>query len=285
VVIVGNGNVALDVARVLLMTPEALAAIDIADHAMRRLASGSIDEVVIVGRRGAADAAFSVGEFLALGELDGIDITVEGELGDRPDGDFERALKYDIANEYRCRTATPGNKRLVFRFSTTPVELVGAGRVEGLRVRAGQEEQTIETSLVLRSIGYRGTPIADLPFDASRGVVPNQGGRVVAGGETVPGVYATGWIKRGPRGVIGTNRGCAHETVNALFEDFTAGRLTRQVGTNRDVDALLASRSVPVVDWHGWEAIDTAERARAADSARPRVKFTDASELIAIAGA
>ncbi|WP_431232969.1 FAD-dependent oxidoreductase [Mycolicibacterium psychrotolerans] len=285
VVIVGNGNVALDVARVFLMTPEALAATDIADQAMRGLASGSIEEVVILGRRGAADAAFSVGEFLALGELDGIDITVEGELGDRPDEDFERALKYDVADEYRRRTATPGNKRLVFRFSTTPVEFVGAGRVEGLRVRTGQGEQDIETSLVLRSIGYRGTPIADLPFDAARGVVPNDGGRVVAGGETVPGVYATGWIKRGPRGVIGTNRGCAHETVNALFEDFTAGRLTRRVGTNRDLDALLASRSVPVVDWHGWQAIDTAERARAADSARPRVKFTDANELVAIAGA
>ena len=288
VVIIGNGNVALDVARVFLMTPDQLAETDIADHALRQLTAGSVEEVVILARRGAADAAFSVGEFLALGELGGIDIAVEGELGNRPDDDFEGALKHDIAAEYRCRPATPGNKRLVFRFSTTPVELIGPRRVEGLRVRpssasVGEGEQTIETSLVLRSIGYRGTPIADLPFDASRGVVPNEGGRVVSDGETVTGVYAAGWIKRGPRGVIGTNRGCAHETVNALFDDFVAGRLNRRIGTNGDVDALLAARGVAVVDWKGWQAIDTAERERAADSRRPRVKLTDTTELVATA--
>ncbi len=288
VVIIGNGNVALDVARVLLMSPDQLADTDIADHALRKLAAGSIEEVVILARRGASDAAFSVGEFLALGELGGIDIAVEGELGQRPDDDFEGALKYDIATEYRGRPATPGNKRLVFRFSTTPVELVGTQRVQGLRVRASaasvdEGEQIIDTNLVLLSIGYRGSPIADLPFDASRGVLPNEGGRVVADGQLVTGVYATGWIKRGPRGVIGTNRGCAHETVNALFEDFVAGRLNRRVGTNADVDALLASRGVTVVDWQGWQAIDAAERNRATASRRPRVKFTDAAELVAVA--
>ncbi|HEX9834013.1 MAG TPA: FAD-dependent oxidoreductase [Mycobacterium sp.] len=287
-VIIGNGNVALDVARVFLMSPDRLADTDIADHASRQLAAGSIEEVVILARRGAADAAFSVGEFLALGELGGIDIAVEGELGQRPDDDFEGALKYDIATEYRGRPATPGNKRLVFRFSTTPVELVGTQRVEGLRVRpsaasVGEGEQTIDTSLVLRSIGYRGTPVADLPFDASRGVVPNDGGRVVADGQPMTGVYATGWIKRGPRGVIGTNRGCAHETVNALFDDFVAGRLDRTVGTNAALDALLASRGVTVVDWQGWRAIDTTERERAADTRRPRVKFADTGELVAVA--
>jgi ferredoxin--NADP+ reductase len=277
VVIIGNGNVALDVARVFLMTPDALAGTDIADHALQRLAAGSIEEVVILARRGAADAAFSVGEFLALGELGGIDIAVEGELGHRPDDDFEAALKYDLAAEYRDRPTTPGNRRLVFRFSATPVELVGASRVEGLRVRDGLGESTIDTSLVLRSIGYCGNPIAGLPFDAARGVVPNEGGRVATG------VYVTGWIKRGPRGVIGTNRACAHETVDALFEDFTAGRLTRAVGTNSEVDALLASRNVPVVDWHGWRAIDAAEQARATGDRRPRVKYSDVTELVAIA--
>jgi ferredoxin--NADP+ reductase len=288
VVIIGNGNVALDIARVFLMNPDQLADTDIADHALRQLTAGSIEEVVILARRGAADAAFSVGEFLALGELDGIDIVVEGELGQRPDDDYEAALKYDIAAEYRGRPATPGNRRLVFRFSTTPVELVGSQRVEGLRVRdssapVGEGEQIIDTAMVLRSIGYRGTPIADLPFDASRGVVHNEGGRVVADGQTVSGVYATGWIKRGPRGVIGTNRGCAHETVNALFEDFVAGKLDRPVGINDDVDDLLASRGVTVVDWQGWQAIDVAERARAADGRRPRVKYSDTVELVAAA--
>ncbi|MCX2929935.1 FAD-dependent oxidoreductase [Mycobacterium sp. CVI_P3] len=287
VVIIGNGNVALDVARVFLMAPDALANTDIADHALRQLAAGSIEEVVILARRGAADAAFSVGEFLALGELEGIDIVIEGHLGERPD-DFEAALKYDIATEYRDRPATPGNKRLVFRFSTTPVEVVGSGRVEGLLVRdssapAGVGEHIIGTTLVLRSIGYRGTPIADLPFDASRGVVPNDGGRVVYDGQVMPGVYVTGWIKRGPRGVIGTNRGCAHETVNAVFDDFMAGRLNRHVGRNSDVDALLASRDVTVVDWQGWQAIDAAERGRATNGSRPRVKYSDAEELVAVA--
>jgi ferredoxin--NADP+ reductase len=290
VVVIGNGNVALDVARVLLMNPDQLADTDIADHALRQLAAGPVDEVVILARRGAADAAFSVGEFLALGELGGIDIVVEGELGQRPDDDYEAALKYDIAAEYRSRPATPGNKRLVFRFSTTPVELVGTQHVEGLRVRdssapagEGEGEQIIDTAMVLRSIGYRGTPIADLPFDASSGVVPNEGGRVVADGQIVAGVYATGWIKRGPRGVIGTNRGCAHETVNALFEDFVAGRLNRGVCTNGDVDALLASRGVAIVDWQGWRAIDAAERARAAGGRRPRVKYSDTVQLVAAA--
>jgi ferredoxin--NADP+ reductase len=283
VVIIGNGNVALDVARVFLMAPDALADTDIADHALRRLAAGSIEEVVILARRGVTDAAFSVGEFLALGELSGVDVVVEGELGHRPDDDFEAALKYDLAAEYRDRPTTPGNRRLVFRFSTTPLELVGTGCVDGLRVRDRDGEQTIDTSLVLRSIGYRGTPIADLPFDSERGVVPNEGGRVVANGQVVTGVYVAGWIKRGPRGVIGTNRGCAHETVNALFEDFTAGRLRRPVGSNCAVDALLASRNVPVIDWQGWLAIDAAERARATDGRRPRVKYSDATELVAIA--
>jgi ferredoxin--NADP+ reductase len=288
VVIIGNGNVALDVARVFLMNSDQLADTDISDHAVRQLAAGSVEEVVILGRRGAADAAFSVGEFLALGELGGIDIVVEGELGRRPDDDYEGALKYDIAAEYRSRPATSGNKRLLFRFSSTPVELVGTQRVEGLRVRdssapAGEGEQVIDTAMVLRSIGYLGTPIADLPFDASRGVVPNEGGRVVADGQIVTGVYATGWIKRGPHGVIGTNRGCAHETVNALFEDFVGGRLDRGVGTNGDVDALLASRGVAIVDWQGWRAIDAAERARATGGRRPRVKYSDAVELVAAA--
>ncbi|WP_167104381.1 FAD-dependent oxidoreductase [Mycobacterium sp. DL592] len=287
-VIIGNGNVALDVARVLLMSPGELVRTDIAEHALRQLADSAVREVVIIARRGAAEAAFSVGEFMALGELDDIDIAVEGELGQRPDDDFDGALKYDIATEYLGRQPRSGNKRLVFRFSTTPVELVGTQRVEGLRVRASgasadDSVQTIDTSLVMRSIGYRGSPIADLPFDETRGVVPNEGGRVVSDGEVLTGVYATGWIKRGPRGVIGTNRACAHETVSALLEDFAAGRLNRHVGSRADLDALLASRRVTTVDWQGWRAIDTAERIHGARQDRPRVKLTATSELLAAA--
>ena len=288
-VIIGNGNVALDVARVFLMTPDALARTDIADHALHQLTAAAVEEVVILARRGAADAAFSVGEFLAVGELDGVDIVVDGDLGRRPEDDFEGALKYDIAAGYQASPRVAGHKRLVFRFSTTPVELVGAGRVAGLRVRetsapAGERDQTIDTGLVLRSIGYRGVPVAGLPFDSARAVVPNDEGRVVSDERPLGGVYVAGWIKRGPRGVIGTNRGCAQETVDALFDDFAAGRLTRRVGSNSDIDAVLLSRGVNVVDWRGWRSIDAAERERAGDTGRPRVKLVDTTDLVAASG-
>lgn len=271
-VIIGNGNVALDVARVLLMDQQALGATDIAEHALEALRDNSIREVVILGRRGVADAAFSVGEFLALGQLDGVDVIIDGPLEDPVDDtDLWAALKLEIAREYAQRPAIPGNKRIVFRFMSTPVEIAGDEKVHALRVSDGE----LLTGLVLRSIGYRGAPVDGLPFDEATGVVPNVGGRV----DRAPGSYVTGWIKRGPRGVIGTNRTCAEETVAELWRDHLDGVLRRPVAEPNELRKLLADRGVQAIDWSGWRAIDAAERERGTESSRPRVKFIGIPEM------
>jgi ferredoxin/flavodoxin---NADP+ reductase len=299
-VIVGNGNVALDVARVLLLGADELATTDIAEHALQALAHSKIREVVILGRRRPREAAYSVGEFLALGHLPGIDVVIQSDdLQPHPDDDVETVLKLDIAREFAQRTPDPGNKRIVFRFLTSPADVVGNGHVTGLRVvhnsvdgsgrlvpgdpAAGTE--LIETPLVLRSIGYTGSAIGGLPFDPATGTVPNENGRVLGqDGQPLPGVYVTGWIKRGPRGVIGTNRTCAEQTVARLWEDFDAGTLARELADRASLQQLLVDRGAEPVDWRGWRAIDTAERKRGADASRPRVKFVDIADMLAAAG-
>lgn len=299
VVIVGNGNVALDAARVLVMDPADLHETDIAQHALDVLSRSNIREVVILGRRGPRDAAFSAAEFLALGNLPGVDVVIDdAELDANSTDDVETQLKLQIAREYSERPTNPENKRIVFRFLASPVEVVGSEAVSALRVTtntldeagaviAGDpdgERETIDTQLILRSIGYRGSAVDKIPFDDVKGVVPNDRGRVVdANGEAVPGVYVTGWIKRGPRGVIGTNRNCADETVARLLEDFREGRLGREVKSREAVRDLLADRGVKRVDWSGWRAIDTAERQRGAATSRPRIKFVDVAEMLSAA--
>jgi ferredoxin/flavodoxin---NADP+ reductase len=284
VVVIGNGNVALDVARVLVMNLDDLAATDIAEHALDRLRDSAVEEVVILGRRGPADAAFSAGELLALGHLRDVDVVIEGDLGDRPEG-FERALKYDVISEFAARPTRLGNRRIVLRFGTRPVEFVGDGRVEGVVIADNGGTSTLATPLVLRSIGYRGSAIDGLPFDDKAGVIPNTDGRVIHGNDAIAGVYVTGWIKRGPRGVIGTNRTCALETVTNLLADFHAGRLPTDVGDTAALRELLASRQVKVIDWSGWRSIDAYERQRGSDASRPRVKVVDVEALLTAAAA
>lgn len=295
-VIVGNGNVALDVARILLMAPEDLAQTDIAQHALEALSRSEIREVVILGRRGPRDSAFSAGEFLALGHLPGIDIVIDSdELEANSEDDVETTLKLDIAREYASRQPSPANKRIVFRFLRSPVEVVGDGRAEGLRVVRNSldengglvtgspdaESELIETSLILRSIGYQGSAVEGLPFDPVKGIVPNDRGRVIDDdGQPVAGAYVTGWIKRGARGVIGTNRTCAQETVAHLWTDYDDGKLSREVKDRAALRELLKDRGVDPVDWRGWRAIDAAERKRGAEGSRPRLKFVDIAEMI-----
>ncbi|MGW0173717.1 4Fe-4S binding protein [Rhodococcus sp. NPDC003322] len=299
VVIVGNGNVALDIARVLLKGPDELARTDIAEHALNALADSNIEEVVILGRRGPREGAFSVGEFVALGNLDRIDVIIDGgDLEPRPEDDVETALKLEVAREYAQRTPHPGNKRIVFRFLSSPVEVVGSEHVEGLRVVRNHLVDTdaivardpadgtdvLDTSLVLRSIGYLGRPIDGIPFDASRGIVPNDLGRVIdEEGHPETGVYVTGWIKRGPRGVIGTNRSCAEETVAQLLDDFDKGALARDVGDRESLRRVMIERGADPIDWRGWRAIDATERRRGAVEERPRVKFVSIDEMLAAA--
>lgn len=281
-VIIGNGNVALDVARVLLMGADELAATDITEHALNMLHASSIDEVVILARRGLADAAFSLSEFLALGHLPNLDVIIEGDpIDDSAAVDFTSAQKIAVAREYAERRGAAGHKRIVFRFGATPAEILGVDRVTALRLTDGN---VLETSLLLRSIGYRGTPIAGVPFDADRGVVPNVEGRVTDDSDRpVPGVYVTGWIKRGPRGVIGSNRVCAAQTVDALWQDFAAGKLERDVAQRDTLSDMLARRGAVPLGWNAWRAIDHTERTRGSDVGRPRVKLVTRDALIGAA--
>jgi ferredoxin/flavodoxin---NADP+ reductase len=298
-VIIGNGNVALDVARVLLLPREELARTDIADHALTALADSKIREVVILARRSPRDAAFSVGEFYALGQLPGIDVIIDSDdLQSNSADAVETALKLDTARALARREPSPDNKRIVFRFMVSPAEIVGDGRVEGLRVvhntygpsgtlvsgDPDRDSELIETSLILRSIGSTGMAIEGVPFDASTGTVPNHGGRVLdAEGQPVAGLYVTGWIKRGPRGVIGTNRTCAQETAARLWADFDEGRLARDVNDRSALEQLLGQCGAEPIDWSGWRAINSAECKNGEDAARPRVKFVDVAAMVAVA--
>ncbi|MGV9746789.1 FAD-dependent oxidoreductase [Rhodococcus zopfii] len=297
-VVVGNGNVAIDVARILTTDVDELARTDIADHALEALRRSNIREVVLLGRRGPAQAAYSNPEFLVLGDLHGVDVVVdESELELDPvsartaAADPAVGLRMRLAREYAQTPPRPGRKRIVFRYLAAPTELLGADRVTGVRLvrtelvggedgtlvaRPAGDHEDLPAQLVLRSIGYRGVPLPDVPFDEHRGIIPNTGGRVEAG------VYVTGWIKRGPSGVIGTNKACAKETVAALLADFDAARLTAPPAGRRELTRLLASRRPNRVDLRGWQAIDDAERAAGRVHGRPRVKITDRAGLVEI---
>lgn len=286
-VIVGNGNVALDVARILLLPVDMLEKTDIAQYALDQLASSKVREVVILGRRGIRDAAFSAGEFLALGYLPGIDVVIEDDDLDDDVDDVETQFKLEIAREYTRRTLQSDSKRITFRFFCAPTEFTGSDHVTGVRVartRDGDEgsDELIETSLALRSIGYRGSPFDGLPFDDADGVIPNEGGRVIDDhNNPVPGVYVTGWIKRGPRGVIGTNRTCAQETVAQLWSDFDHGHLARAVDDREALTQALKKRGAKSLDWQAWRAIDKAERKSGRSQSRPRIKFVGIAEMLA----
>jgi len=296
-VIVGNGNVALDVARILTMDVDELARTDIADHALQALRQSNIREVVLLGRRGPAQAAYSNPEFLALGDLTGVDVVIDdAELDLDPasaravDTDPATALRVRLAREYAQRPPRAGHRRIVFRYLAAPHEILGEDRVTGLRIertalvedgdrltaRPTGEFEDLDAALVLRSIGYRAVPIPGVPFDDTRGIVPNEGGRVV------PGVYVAGWAKRGPNGVIGTNKGCAKETVAALLADFDSGALPTPRGDRRALNRLLAQRRPDRVDLDGWHAIDAAERRAGRAQGRPRVKITDRGALVGL---
>ncbi|WP_329410200.1 FAD-dependent oxidoreductase [Nocardia vinacea] len=304
VVILGNGNVALDVARVLTLSPDDLAKTDIADHALDALRNSNVREVVVLGRRGPLQAAYTSAEFLALGHLEGVDVIIDPAeleldsesqaLLDDPDVEPSLRLKYQLAQEYVAKAPNPENKRIVFRYLASPTAITGGDKVEALEfvhnelvsedgrlvARASDRTETLPASMVLRSIGYRGVPVADLPFDERTGVVPNLSGRVVADGAHMPGVYVAGWIKRGPRGVIGSNRVDAQETVEQLIADFMADKLTAPQSDRAALNTLLAQRQPELVDREGWKAIDTSERTAGQASGRSRVKITTREGLI-----
>jgi ferredoxin--NADP+ reductase len=252
-------------------------------------------------------AAYTNPELRELGELKQADVIVDPadvELDEhslafieRGEADATARRNVEIVREYAQREPTGKPKRLVLRFLVSPVEIIGSDRVEAVRVVRNELTptddgrlvatptvltETIPAGLVLRSVGYRGTPIPGLPFDERRATLPHDAGRVIVPetGDPLPGVYATGWIKRGPSGVIGTNKKCAQETVATLLEDLAAGRLAAPPSGADGFVALLAERQPELVAYQGWEAIDASEREAGERQGRPRVKFVRTEELL-----
>ncbi len=288
VVVVGNGNVALDVARILTADPEALAGTDISDTALQRLRNSAVREVVVAARRGPADSAFT------LPELIGLTGTAEVVLdaADRALVEHDLALATDRSVCAKLRilaglpdAATPAQgPRIRLAYRLTPDQITGEHRAEGIEFRRSDtgETVTLDAGLVLTAIGYRGTPIPGLPFDSAAAVVPNTAGRVIdpATLRAVPGVYVAGWIKRGPNGFIGTNKSCSMQTVSALVDDFNAGLLADPAGRPAALGRLVRDRRPEAVDAARWQAIDSTEVARGKAAGRPRVKFTTVAEML-----
>ena len=307
VVVIGNGNVAADVARMLALPRAELDVTDTADHAIESLSDSGVEEIVVLGRRGPAQAAFTNPEVRELGELTDADIVIdpdEVELDpaskayvESDDCDPTHRRNVEIFTDFAHREPEGKPKRVVMRFCRSPVEIKGDGRVESIVIGRNElvasedgrisardtgEREELECGLVLRSIGYKGVGLEGLPFDPGRGTIPNESGRVTdpETGEQVPGHYVVGWIKRGPSGVIGTNKKDAADTVAALFEDLEAGKIPAREPLEPSITDLLDERGGDHVTYMGWQAIDRAEQAAGEPHGRPRVKFCRVHEMV-----
>jgi ferredoxin--NADP+ reductase len=311
-VVIGNGNVAADVTRMLTLSAGELERTDVADHALDALRDSRIEEVVVLGRRGPAQAAFTSAELRELGHLDGVDLRVDGadvELDSvsrewlAEDGTFTARKNVELLRDFAARPALPdARRRIELRFLRSPVEIRGSGGVAAIDMRrneivrtddgalrarpVAEDVETIECGLVLRSVGYRAVPLPDVPFDERSFVLPNERGRVLSPhGEPLPGVYSVGWIKRGPTGILGTNKRDAEETVRCLVDDLRAGALSQPSNPAREqIDELLAERKPDLVTVEGWRAIDAHELERGQSEQRPRVKLASREELLARGG-
>ncbi len=308
VAVVGVGNVAVDVARILCRTAEELAVTDIADHALEALRKSRVREVHLLGRRGPAQAAFTNPEVKELGELsdtDAITLPEEVELDEMSQaalaGDRTGRRKVEILRGYAAPRQSGKSRRLMIRFCVSPVELLGdaAQRVRAVRLvrnelydagegqvrsRPTERFETLEAGLVFRSVGYRGVPLADLPFRDDWGVIPNERGRVTdSAGSSLKGLYVAGWIKRGATGVIGTNKADAAETVACMIEDLAGGApLAPDHPDPAAIVAALRERGVEFVTYEDWLKIDEREVALGAPQGRPRVKFSRREELLRV---
>jgi len=306
VVVVGNGNVAMDVTRILVTDPDELATTDIADHALEALRASKVREVVMLGRRGPAQAAFTNPELKEFGELAGVDVVVDpadvelDELSQASLADDKVATKnVELLRTYAARGPSSAPRRIVMRFLVSPVEVIGAGeRVSAVKIERNQLVQspdgslrpkgtgafeTLECGMILRSVGYKGVPLPGVPFNEATGTIPNVAGRVNSqrDGATVPGEYVVGWAKRGPSGVIGTNKPDAVATVQSMVADLDA----LPAAPERDpaaVEALLRERGVDYVSYADWKLLDGHETAAGSAHGRPRVKVTRVPEMLEI---
>ena len=310
VAVIGLGNVAMDVVRILARSQAELDQTDIADYAQRALAESRIREIYVLGRRGPAQSAFTNPEIKELGEMEEASIVVTARdmaLDEHSEvqlatGQNRTAVRnVEILREYSRRPAIEKRVRIVMRFLTSPVELLGEGHVEAMRLvrnelyqdergnlrpRATEKTEVLPVQLVFRSVGYRGVPLPGLPFDEGWGTIPNVRGRLTPerGSDAVlPGEYVAGWIKRGPTGVIGTNKPDSVETVECLLEDWRAGRLSEPAqAIQQGLPELLGERGVQVVNFADWQRLDALERERGSTQGRPRVKFHNVPEMLAL---
>lgn len=288
-VIIGNGNVALDVARILTSPIELLERSDIAEHALEALRGSAIREVVVVGRRGISESAFTSPELLGLSSTRGIAVRVEG---DDPSADTEGSFGQLQKRAMMQSLPTPADtdRTVTLRFLASPQEIFGEDRVTGIRLAANAlverdgrtvaeptgETDDLETGLVLRSVGFFGSPVGDLPYDDRRGTIPNSSGRVTGDGERAS--YVVGWIKRGPSGVVGTNRHDARETVTTLLDDVATGRIVPRDEAD-DIAPLLPD----ALDASAWRALDRAERTAGRSAGRPRLKIVRVNDMLVAA--
>jgi len=306
VVVVGNGNVAMDVARVLMLPPDELAATDIGGHALRALSANQVREVTILGRRGPAQAAFTYRELRELAERDDIDVIVDPadmqldphslhDTEQQPDRGRDQVL--ELLRELSERGDRGHDRRIVFRFLVSPVEIVGKDRVEGievvrnelyrgnngeLRARATDDHEVIPADIVFRAIGYQGVSLPGVPFDPITATIPNDRGRVIdpLTGQSRVGEYAAGWIKRGPNGIIGTNKPDAQESVEVLLDDVRAQRLRREVLPAKVFERFLAERQGEVVSFVDWKYLDEREVEKGGQLGRPRLKFARVENMM-----
>jgi ferredoxin--NADP+ reductase len=297
--------VALDVARMLALSVQELEVTDIADHSIELLRDSNVEEIVVLGRRGPVQAAFTNPELRELADLELADVIVdEADMRLDPasaaslelaDGTTQRNV--ETLNAYASLTPEGRPRRIVLRFLSSPVAIEGDGRVEAvvlernelvvaedgsLKARPTGVTERLETGLVLRAVGYVGRPLPGVPFDDRAQTVLNRGGRVLdpVSHEPIPGLYAAGWVKRGPSGVIGTNKKCAQETTALLLEDFAAGLLPQPTASPDKLLESLKDNGVDVIDYSGWEAIDAHERALGEPAGRPRVKLVSREEQL-----
>ncbi len=311
VAIIGVGNVAVDVARILCRTREELEKTDIADYALEQLANSNVKEVYMIGRRGPAQAAFTNPELKELGNLDGADLILdEDEI--EPDEltikhmqeheDKSVTRKLELLKEYSQSATGNKNKKLYIKFLLSPVEITGhddstikslvltenelyESEDGSVRCKSADKIVELDVGLVFRSIGYHGVPLAGVPFNESWGVISNEKGRIVDNENIhIEGMYATGWIKRGPTGVIGTNKTDSAETVNSILEDINDEKLNTPESTDPEsIENLIMSRNDKIITYEKWLKVDDSEKLRGEKLGRPRLKYTDIDEIIDIA--